>query len=359
LAIFPDLTETQPMPLPAWKKILVVDLGFLGDTVHSIPAIRALAMGGAEVEVMTTAVGAELLEMVPEVKRVWVVPLAKPSPAPWKNLGTLRSIRSQSYDVALSFVGSERNLFCTGWSAARQRIAHQSGPSSWLSRLRLTQIISSRDRSETVFEQRLSILKELGWTGANPGWSWQVPAESTRWASTVVQGPALHLSISAASSPLNEWPIDLWARALKKVWQDSPRLQVIVTGAGSEREIARLNDLASLVKDERLKIISQRQPISRILALVQAGEIHVGLDSGVLHLAMAAGKPTVSLFRESAGRLGWAPRGEHHRTIVQECPCNQTAAISCSGGRALCLSKITADEVAAAIIGTLVKHTRS
>ena len=346
------------MPLPAWKKILVVDLGFLGDTVHSIPAIRALAMGGAEVEVMTTAVGAELLEMVPEVKRVWVVPLAKPSPAPWKNLGTLRSIRSQSYDVALSFVGSERNLFCTGWSAARQRIAHQSGPSSWLSRLRLTQIISSRDRSETVFEQRLSILKELGWTGANPGWSWQVPAESTRWASTVVQGPALHLSISAASSPLNEWPIDLWARALKKVWQDSPRLQVIVTGAGSEREIARLNDLASLVKDERLKIISQRQPISRILALVQAGEIHVGLDSGVLHLAMSAGKPTVSLFRESAGRLGWAPRGEPHRMIVQECPCHQTAATSCAGGRSLCLSKITADEVAEAITNTLPKPAR-
>ena len=59
------------MPLPAWKKILVVDLGFLGDTVHSIPAVRALANCGAEVDVMTTAVGAELLAMVPEVKRVF------------------------------------------------------------------------------------------------------------------------------------------------------------------------------------------------------------------------------------------------------------------------------------------------
>ena len=346
------------MPLPAWKKILVVDLGFLGDTVHSIPAVRALANCGAEVDVMTTAVGAELLAMVPEVKRVWVVPLAKPSPAPWKNLGTLGSIRAQSYDAALSFVGSERNLFCTGWSRARQRIAHQSGPSSWLARSRLTQIIPPRDRSEPVFAQRLSILKELGWTGANPGWSWQVPVESKQWASTVVKGPALHLSVSAASSPLNEWPLDLWAKVLEKVWHGSPQLRVFATGAGSEREVARLDDLASLVKDDRLQILPQRQPISRLLALVQACDLHVGLDSGVVHLAMSAGKPTVSLFRESAGRLGWAPRGEPHRMIMQECPCHQTAATSCAGGRSLCLSKITADEVAEAITNTLPKPAR-
>ena len=121
---------------------------------------------------------------------------------------------------------------------------------------------------------------------------------------------------------------------------------MFATGAGSEREVARLDDLASLVKDDRLQILPQCQPISRLLALVQGCDLHVGLDSGVLHLAMSAGKPTVSLFRESAGRLGWAPRGEPHRMIVQECPCHQTAATSCAGGRSLCLSKITADEVA-------------
>ena len=35
------------MALPPWKKVLVVDLGFLGDTIHSIPALRALAQSMA------------------------------------------------------------------------------------------------------------------------------------------------------------------------------------------------------------------------------------------------------------------------------------------------------------------------
>ncbi|NDI16663.1 MAG: glycosyl transferase, partial [Verrucomicrobia bacterium] len=73
------------MALPSWKKVLVVDLGFLGDTIHSIPAIRALAQSGAQVDVMTTPVGAELLALVPEVSRSWIIPLAKPSPPPWRH----------------------------------------------------------------------------------------------------------------------------------------------------------------------------------------------------------------------------------------------------------------------------------
>ena len=44
------------MALPPWKKVLVVDLGFLGDTIHSIPALRALAQSGAQVDVVTTTV---------------------------------------------------------------------------------------------------------------------------------------------------------------------------------------------------------------------------------------------------------------------------------------------------------------
>ena len=83
------------MPLPDWKKVLVVDLGFLGDTVHSVPAIRALASTGAQVDVMTTQVGAEVLAMVPEVRRTWVIPLRKPSPPWWQGLAQISALRSE------------------------------------------------------------------------------------------------------------------------------------------------------------------------------------------------------------------------------------------------------------------------
>ena len=341
------------MALTGWKKILVVDLGFLGDTVHSVPALRALAASGAQVDVMTTPVGAEVLSMVPELHRIWVTPLGKPSPPWWKGLAQICEIRSQRYDAALSWIGSDRNLYGVGWSGASERIARITGRNSWPARLKLTRKIEGNDRSQPVFEQRLSFLRKLGWAGTDPGWAFAISQTDRGMAQQLVQKPFLHLSVNAASTPLNEWPLDDWAEALRQVWKEAPKLQVLATGAGSERETARLQDLAALVNDSRLKIHVERASVPLLAAILEAAELHLGLDSGVLHLAMALDKPTVSLFRESVGRPGWAPRGSGHRVLVSDCSCNASGRASCSGGRALCLSKISPAEVAQAVLALL------
>jgi ADP-heptose:LPS heptosyltransferase len=97
----------------------------------------------------------------------------------------------------------------------------------------------------------------------------------------------------------------------------------------------------------------ERSPVALLSAVLAGSELHLGLDSGVLHLAVALGKPTVSLFRESAGRPGWAPRGANHRVLLRDCPCHQTGRATCAGSRALCLSKILPQDVARAVLNLL------
>jgi len=341
------------MPLPDWKKVLVVDLGFLGDTVHSVPAIRALVATGAQVDVMTTGVGAEVLAMVPEIGRVWVTPLRKPSPPWWRGLAQVFALRAEKYDAALSWIGSDRNLYGVGWSGARERMARITGKNSWPARWRLTRSVDGKDRSVPVFEQRLNFLRKLGWSGPEPDWNLKIPEPERITAGRLVKKPYLHLSINAASTPLNEWPLDDWAGVLRRIWKEVPQLGVVATGAGSERESARLRDLAALVGDSRLKVLADRASVPLLAAVLESSELHLGLDSGVLHLAVAQGKPTVSLFRESAGRPGWAPRGSRHHVLVRDCPCNARGRSTCAGGRALCLSKISAEEVTQAVLALL------
>ncbi|NBT23274.1 hypothetical protein EBT11_01280 [bacterium] len=139
---------------------------------------------------------------------------------------------------------------------------------------------------------------------------------------------------------------DQFGQVLHRVWEKAPETRVVVTGSGSRREIARQADLLSLAQDGRVQNFFDPLPMARFAALLRASQLHVGLDSGVLHLAMALGKPTVSLFRESVGRPGWEPRGAAHQIILRSCECAEAGQQKCSGGRALCLSRISPDEVA-------------
>jgi ADP-heptose:LPS heptosyltransferase len=73
-------------------------------------------------------------------------------------------------------------------------------------------------------------------------------------------------------------------------------------------------------------------------------------DSGVLHLGVGLGTPTVSLFGPGIADK-WAPRGEQHIVINHKLPCSPGTRFGttppCPIG-AKCIQDITVDEVFAA-----------
>src|SRR2546428_8507769 len=88
----------------AARKIIVVDLGFLGDSVQLVPALWELRRNypGAELHVLTTPLGAELLALAPCVDRAWGLNLA-PGQRTWgEQLRMVRALRRQRYDVAFN-----------------------------------------------------------------------------------------------------------------------------------------------------------------------------------------------------------------------------------------------------------------
>ena len=79
----------------------------------------------------------------------------------------------------------------------------------------------------------------------------------------------------------------------------------------------------------------------RLAALLRQSVLHVGADSGVTHLAMALGLPTVTAYREYDGRLEWTPTGPRHRQLLVDCACIRQPQASCvTASRAECLGRI-------------------
>jgi ADP-heptose:LPS heptosyltransferase len=333
----------------AARKILVVDLGFLGDSVHLVPALWEIKRHypAAELHTVSAPVGAEVLRMASCVDRPWAFPLGSPSPTWWRHWDLLLALRRERFDAAFNFSGADRTLFVTALAGARWSVAVAGGRKhlwkTWLVRDQ-----APRPSAELpVYEQRRQTLTACGFELAAQRWDLRVPETAARWAEARVPAGAVHFSINA-STPLKEWPLEHWIELARRLLAKKESARIIATGSASAREQERLQSLATGVGDNRLAVLPSGMTIAELAAALQQSRMHVGADSGVLHLALALGVPTVALFRDYAGTLEWLPRGPAHKHLLALCPCaNQKNPPCAKNNKALCLARITPEQVMA------------
>jgi ADP-heptose:LPS heptosyltransferase len=326
-----------------------VDLGFLGDSVHLVPALWEIKRHypAAELHTLSAPVGAEALQLAPCVDRPRAFPLSAPSPPWWRHWDLLWALRRERFDLAFNFSGADRTLFMTALAGARWSLAVAGGRkhlwSNWLVRNQ----VARRSPEMPVYEQRRQVLAACGFELGAPRWDLRLPETAVRWAEARVPAGAIHFSINA-STPLKEWPLEHWIELARRVLAQGPSARIIATGSAHVREQDRLRSLAAGVGDERLTVLPSGMTIAELAAALQRSRLHLGADSGVLHLALALGVPTLALFRDYAGRQEWLPRGEAHKHLLAPCPCANLRNPPCAmEDKALCLARITPEQVMA------------
>lgn len=324
------------------RKIIVVDLGFLGDSVHLVPACWELKRHypRAQLHTLSATVGAELLALAPCVDRAWDYPLSRPSPPFWRHLGLLRALRRERFDAAFNFSGADRSMFLTALLGARHALAHAAGRKHFYNRWLIPDWVPRQARNVPIFEQRRQVLAAAGLTLAAPRFDLRLPPADLAWAATVASADAIHVSFSA-SSPFKEWPLENWLELAPALTAATGRT-LVASCDGSPRERRRVEVLAAALPAPRLRSLPDRLPLARLAALLNRCALHVGADSGVTHLAMAVGRPTVSAYRDYDGRIEWTPPGPRHRQLIASCRCLREVQAGCaSAGRAACLGGLT------------------
>jgi ADP-heptose:LPS heptosyltransferase len=91
--------------------------------------------------------------------------------------------------------------------------------------------------------------------------------------------------------------------------------------------------------------------LSETAAIIQKSSLLLSGDSGILHIAVGLGIPTVSLFGPGRAKK-WAPKGERHIVINKELPCSPCTVFGNTPPcpiNAKCMSDITVDEVVNAV----------
>lgn len=127
-------------------------------------------------------------------------------------------------------------------------------------------------------------------------------------------GPILAMG-PAANWMGKAWPIERYGRLANELLDaDGPMAGARLMILGGPDDVRYVEPLTQAMPRDRLIDLTGQADLLTAYACLKRVRLFVGNDSGLMHLAAAAGAPTVGLFGPSDDRL-YAPWGEHVRTV--------------------------------------------
>jgi len=304
------------------RRILLLDLGFLGDSIHLLPSLWTLrrAYPSAELHVMVAEHVTRVMEVAPWVDKVWGYPRYPKGPKWYQDLGRIRRLRKAKFDVVINLNGSDRSSILTGLSGARWRfgrVPQDGGPAFWP--LMFTHVVKVPYHSKLIATQRWECLKRAGFPGEKPELYLEIPASSHSSAMQKAGAECGWIHVSPFTTEnYKELPAGQLVEFLNGLHHRFGSRKIILSCSGSEREKDKMVDLLPQLDFVPWRIFSGDLDLLELAALIQRAAIHLGGDSGGLHVAWMTGVPTVTWFREYKGRADWQPLGELHRSLVGE-----------------------------------------
>jgi heptosyltransferase-1 len=273
-------------------RLLLVKTSSLGDVIHNLPVASDIAVQfpGAAIDWVVEEALTEIPRLHPAIHRVIPVALRRwrkqlISPATWREMASFRrTLQAESYDAVIDTQGLLKSaLIC--------RMAH--GPRYGHSAEFAREPFASR-----FYDHRIPVPAELHAVTRNRLLASQALAyplpDRLDYGIAVPPAPTSDADsvtlLTATSRDDKLWPSERWV-ALGQALHEQGLTSLLPAGSVIERE--RATKIAAQIPHARVL-----PPMDlRELAVTLAGSrLVVGVDTGLVHLAAALGRPTIALF---------------------------------------------------------------
>lgn len=330
------------------RKILLVRLRSIGDTVLSTPSLFALRrfIPNARIDILVENWVAPVLDGHPYVDNIVVLErggLRSRSRVAWQ-------IRSAGYDVVYNLHGGTTATFLTRATGARHRVGLKTYQYAQLHNHQAPSpmLLWGQQKTHSV-EQQLAL---LGWTG--------VP---------VTDRPRTHLAVTSAAAATIEQRLAEAGLADRQIAlihpstafatkQWAPKNFARVAEALADRGLAPVavaapdehNVIEALLEESAVRIVSFELSLPEVAALAARSQVFVGNDSGIAHIAAAVGTRSVVIFG-SSNVAHWRPWNKAAAEVVfEEMPCQPCHGYFCEKfPQPECILRVPVERVMSAI----------
>ena len=299
---------------------MVLDLGFLGDTVHLLPALWMVrqAYPQAELHVAVAAHITSFMDCAPWVDRVWGYMRYPRHATLRENFQMVSRLRHEKFDVLINLNGSDRSSWLTFFSGARERLGRRpddGGPPFW--RRMFTAHIECPRAPEPVYFLKCRCLAKAGFPFTRPEFHVEIPAETLRAAQISENEAGTYFHVSPfTTADYKELPLAQLAEFIAALTKNFPDKRLVLSCGPTEREQKKMAELLALLPQKPWRVFAGNLNLTQIAAVVRHSALHFCGDTGTLHLAVMTQTPVVAWFWPNPGLREWVPTGQKYRVIV-------------------------------------------
>jgi predicted lipopolysaccharide heptosyltransferase III len=346
-------------------KILLIQLGDIGDVVWTTPSIWAVknSIPGSKVSVLVKEGFGGLLDADPSVDRIFEVKRYRGSflNQTARQISFFKDIRARHFDLVVDLRLGDRSAFISFATGAPLRVTmyHPEGVPFWRNYLFTHCVVASAPvHTRGATDQSLRIVRELGIDSEDiiPR-LWIADAVKRRVQDILIDEKVNHLKHWITINPFSrwqykEWNDHKWIEIINWLWRDYA-IPVIIIGSPEEKPRAEvlLQQCEAMVFN-----LAGKTTLEELAGVLSLSRFHVGVDSAAPHIAAATGTPTITIYGPSDWK-DWAPLGKDHQVILPDRDCVPCHNKGCDGnGWSQCLEELNPDQVKSAIREAIKTH---
>lgn len=290
--------DRSVLPPRPWRA-LVIQFGGMGDVLRTFPLMEALqaAHSGADVALLTNQSDALLrLYPGPRPPRHILFDLSWGYP---RKLWQLAKLRRAGINLIVNPARGDGILECgvIAWMiGAPHRIGFDQDGAGFLHTCKRRFI-----ETQSILEQNLGLVEPLGIEAPGARLQLGIPGPArlfaADWYDRHVPRGAIRVVVhpwAISHREFRAWPFSRYAELITR-FLEQRNASVLVVGSESEAGSDRAH-LARLAAGGRVHDLAGVTRLEEVAALIAECDLFVGNDSGLLHLALAAGVPTVAVF---------------------------------------------------------------
>ena len=297
------------------KRIIIIRLAPLGETVLTTPVIRALRQHftDADITYLVAPSREDLVSANPHLNDVITYQSSVPK--------LVSQLWKRKFDMAVILQPTFRLVLLTFLARIPFRIGFETNSGG--KRLLQSSVLNNTEQHET--QRYLDVVRAIGIEVADDEPEVFVDEKGKAWRNDFLANqnlndgrPIIGLNPGAGTS-YRRWSVDNFT-IIGDMLHDAYEAHILITTGPTECE------LAQQVKKQMTHtptIVDSVTPM-QLAALLQHCNLYISNDTGPMHLSVAAKTPTIALFGGSSPTQ-WGPPWDKHTVIArQECELMQT-----------------------------------